>query len=202
MGSRPFSHQGEFYTFRDVSVEPKPLQEPHPPIRVATASADTFSIVGGMGYPIFVSTTTERPELLERLKLYRDARRDAGHQGPGDVLLRIPAYVSESAERARSEPEASTTYMIGYSAAQIGSAPNQETVERLERLSDISYEDVLRDKVMYGTPEEVVERIQGYREELGISGLVLEMNYGGQIPNELVLRSIRLLTEKVMPAFK
>ena len=201
-GHGPFSHQGEFYSFHDVSVEPKPRQEPHPPIRVATASADTFSMVGGMGYPIFVSTTTERPELLERLKLYRDTRRDAGHQGPGDVLLRIPAYVSESAERAHSEPEASTTHMISYSAAQIGSAPNQETVERLERLSDISYEDVLRDKVMYGTPEEVVERIQGYREELGISGLVLEMNYGGQIPNELVLRSIRLLTEKVMPAFK
>ena len=55
---------------------------------------------------------------------------------------------------------------------------------------------------MYGTPEEVVERIQGYKEKLGISGLVLEMNYGGQIPNELVLNSIRQLTEKVMPRFK
>jgi alkanesulfonate monooxygenase SsuD/methylene tetrahydromethanopterin reductase-like flavin-dependent oxidoreductase (luciferase family) len=55
---------------------------------------------------------------------------------------------------------------------------------------------------MHGTPEEVVERIQRYEEELGISGLVLEMNFGGQIPNELVLNSIRQLTEKVMPEFK
>ena len=93
-------------------------------------------------------------------------------------------------------------YMINYSAAQIGSAPDQKTAERLQRLANVSYDDVLRDKVMYATPEEVVERIQGYKEELGISGLVLEMNYGGQIPNELVLRSIHHLTEKVMPAFK
>ena len=92
--------------------------------------------------------------------------------------------------------------MVGYTAGQIGSAPNQETADRLRRLAGITYEEVLRHKVMYGTPEEVVERIQGYREELGISGLVLEMNYGGQIPNELVLRSIRQLTENVMPHFK
>ena len=201
-GDGPFSHQGEFYSFHDVNVEPKPYQGPHPPIRVAAASAETYAMVGRLGYPIFISTNSDEPELIERLELYRGALREAGHAGPGDVLLRIPAYVSESAEKARSEPKASTTYMIGYTAAQIGSAPNQETVDRLQRLANISYEEVLRDKVMYGTPEEVVERIQRYQEELGISGLVLEMNYGGQIPDELVLGSIRQLTEKVMPQFK
>ena len=159
-------------------------------------------MVGRLGYPIFVSTNSDEPELLERLKLYRNARQEAGHPGPGDVLLRIPAYVSESTKKARTDPEASPMYMIGYSAAQISSAPNQETAERLQRLDSTSYDDVLRHKVMYGTPEEVVERIQGYKEKLGISGLVLEMNYGGQIPNELVLNSIRQLTEKVMPRFK
>ena len=200
-GDRPFSHQGDFYSFQDVSVEPKPYQDPHPPIRVAAASSETFSMVGRMGYPIFVSSTTDMPDLVERLKLYRSARRDAGHEGPGDVLLRIPAYVSESAEKARSEPEASTMYMVGYSAAQIDSAPNEETAGKLRHLANISYDEVLRHKVMYGTPEEVAGRIHGYKETLGISGLVLEMNYGGQIPNELVLRSIRQLTEKVMPQF-
>ena len=201
-GDEPFSHEGEFYSFHDVSVQPKPYHGHHPPIRVAVASADTFSMVGGLGYPIFISTNTDPHELIERLKLYRDAWRDAGHPGSGDVMLRIPAYVSENAEKARSEPEASTMYMVGYSAAQIASAPNRETAERLQQLANISYEEVLRHKVMHGTPEEVVERIQRYKEELGISGLVLEMNYGGQIPNELVLRSIRQLTERVMPAFK
>ena len=198
----PFSHEGEFYSFHNVSSEPKPYKGVEPPIRVATASADTFSMVGKLGYPIFISTNSDEPELIERLKLYRDALRDAGHPGSGDVMLRIPAYVSENAEKARSEPEASTTYMVGYTAGQIAAAPNQETADRLKRLASITYEEVLRHKVMYGTAEEVVERIQRYQEELGISGLVLEMNYGGQIPNELVLRSIRQLTEKVMPHFK
>ena len=90
-GDDPFSHEGDFYSFHDVSVQPKPLQSPHPPIRVAAASADTFSMVGRMGYPIFVGTSTDEPELIERLELYpkctegsrtqRARRRTATHTG-------------------------------------------------------------------------------------------------------------------------
>ena len=40
------------------------------------------------------------------------------------------------------------------------------------------------------------------REELGLDGVVAEFNAGGMIPHDVVVRNIRLLTEKVMPAFK
>ena len=41
-----------------------------------------------------------------------------------------------------------------------------------------------------------------FQTELGLDGLSLDMNPGGQIPKELVINSMRLLTEKVMPNFK
>ncbi len=69
-------------------------------------------------------------------------------------------------------------------------------------MASIPYDDILKRRVMYGTPEAIVERLQEYQEELGISGVVLETNYGGQIPYERVINSIRLLTEKVVPKFK
>lgn len=199
---KPFSYEGTFYNFKDVSVQPKPYQYPHPPIRVATASEDTFSMVGKLGYPIFISTNSDIPELIDRLKLYREARKNAGHNSKEDILLRIPAYISDDPEEAKLEPKDSTMHMINYSAAQIASAPNDETIKRLQKLANISYDDILKNKVMYGTPSELIERIQEYKETLGITGLVLEMNYGGQIPSELVLKSIRKLTEKVIPHFK
>ena len=34
----PFDHRGEFWTFNDMTVLPKPVQEPHPPLWVAAAS--------------------------------------------------------------------------------------------------------------------------------------------------------------------
>jgi alkanesulfonate monooxygenase SsuD/methylene tetrahydromethanopterin reductase-like flavin-dependent oxidoreductase (luciferase family) len=202
-GQEQFSHEGQYFSFHDVNLVPKPYQQPYPPIRVALASPDTFSLIGSMGHPVFISANTPIPQLRERLDLYRQARQEAGHSGPSDIALRIPAYVAETAERARSDPEASTMHAIQYGAQELsGSAASQEIAERLQRMASVPYDDILKRRVMYGTPEAVVERLQEYQEELGISGVVLETNYGGQIPYDRVIDSIRLLTEKVVPKFK
>ncbi len=202
-GQDPFSHDGQYFSFHDVRLVPKPYQQPYPPIRVALASPDTFSLIGSMGHSVFVSANTPIPQLRERLDLYRKARQEAGHADPGDIALRIPAYVAETADRARSEPEASTRQAIQYGAQELsGSAASQEIAERLQRMVSVPYDDILKRRVMYGTPEAVVDRLQEYREELGISGVVLETNYGGQIPYDRVINSIRLLAEKVVPHFK
>jgi len=37
---------------------------------------------------------------------------------------------------------------------------------------------------------------------MGITGVVLDMNYGGQLPNDKAMNSLRLLAEKVVPRFK
>jgi alkanesulfonate monooxygenase SsuD/methylene tetrahydromethanopterin reductase-like flavin-dependent oxidoreductase (luciferase family) len=198
-----FSHEGAYFSFHDVTVVPKPFQQPYPPIRVALASPDTFTLVGGMGHSVFVSANTPMPQLRERLELYRKARQEAGHTGPADIALRIPAYVAETAERAHIEPGASTRHAIQYGAQELsGFAASQETAERLQRRASVPYDELLKQRVLYGTPEAVVDRLQEYQAELGISSVVLEMNYGGQIPYDRVINSIRLLTEKVVPKLK
>jgi alkanesulfonate monooxygenase SsuD/methylene tetrahydromethanopterin reductase-like flavin-dependent oxidoreductase (luciferase family) len=202
-GQEQFSHDGQYFSFHDVNLVPKPYQRPYPPIRVALASVDTFSLIGSMGHSVFISANTPIPQLRERLELYRKARQEAGHAGPSDIALRIPAYVAETAERARSEPEASTMHALQYGAQELsGSAASPEIAERLQRMASVPYDDILKRRVMYGTPEAVVDRLQEYQEELGISGVVLETNYGGQIPYDRVINSIRLLTERVVPKFK
>src|SRR5262245_1690900 len=107
-----FSHTGTYFSFQDVTVVPNPYQKPYPPIHVALASPDTFSLIGGMGHAVFISGNTSIPQLQERLALYQRARQEAGHTSPADIALRIPAYVAETAERAYSEPEASTMRAI------------------------------------------------------------------------------------------
>jgi alkanesulfonate monooxygenase SsuD/methylene tetrahydromethanopterin reductase-like flavin-dependent oxidoreductase (luciferase family) len=198
-----FSYTGDHFHFHNVTVVPKPYQRPHPPIRVALASPETFSLVGRMGHAVFVSANTSIPQLQERLALYRQARQEAGHTGPADIALRIPAYVAETAEQARSEPEASTMHAIRYAATElITTVANPEAAARMQRIANTPYDDILKQRVLYGTPEAVVDRLQEYQEALGITGVVLEMNYGGRLPYERVINSVRLLTEKVAPKFK
>ena len=197
------SHEGEFYSYHDVTVVPKPFQKPHPPIRVAVASPESFPQVGSLGYPIFISASAPIPETKERLAEYRRAWKDASHSGEGDVILRIPCYLAETAEQARSEPEASTMNGIKYIAQElISSAGRPEIVEKFQRILEMPYDEVLKGRVLYGTPDEVSERLHEYEETLGISGVVLEMNFGGNIPYERVLNSMRLLADRVMPHHK
>ena len=198
-----FSHEGEYYSYQNVTVVPKPYQKPYPPIRVAAASEETFSLIGGLGYPIFAATNTTLPQLQERLDLYRKAWEEAGHAGHADVILRVPTYLAETEEQARSVPEASTMHQIQYAARELAdSAATEEAAERARRAANASYEDILKQRAMYGTPAVVVERIHELKETLHISGLALEMNYGGQIPYDMVLNSMRLLADKVIPQFK
>jgi alkanesulfonate monooxygenase SsuD/methylene tetrahydromethanopterin reductase-like flavin-dependent oxidoreductase (luciferase family) len=200
-GEAPLSYEGAFYKFHEVDVVPKPYQRPHPPIRVAVESRDTFPMIGRLGFPIFIRHQMDVPELQALLQQYQEARHDAGFCGPNDVILQIAAYVAETAEQAYAEPEASTMRQRRLVRESLGRTADQEAFERLRRLSDVTYDEVLQ-RVAYGTPEAVVERLQEYQETFGITGVSLDMNPGGQIPYDRVVNSIRLLTEQVIPKFK
>ena len=202
-GQEQFSYKGDYYSFNEVTVVPKPFQQPHPPTRVAAASDDTFPVLGSMGYPLFISLRGPIEDLRARVEIYREARAEAGFPRAGDCVLRIPTYIAETSEKARSEPEASTRHFLEYSSQQLSrNAGSEEGAERLRQNANIPYEDVLKNRVMFGTPGEVTERLQLYQEVLGISGVVMEHNWGGQIPYDRVINSLRLLTEKVAPNFK
>jgi hypothetical protein len=69
-------------------------------------------------------------------------------------------------------------------------------------MANLSYEDILARKVAFGTAAGVIDRLKQLREQLGIDGIVTELNPGGLIPLELERRSLQLLTRDVIPAFK
>ena len=70
-----------------IKVVPRPIQRPFPPIRLAANSADTFTFAGANRYPIFAGGPVNPiPVLAERLKIYDDALKGAGHERPDDWL--------------------------------------------------------------------------------------------------------------------
>ncbi len=201
--SDSFSHEGEYHSFHDVTVVPRPYQSPYPPVRVAVAGEETFPLVGKMGHPIFISANTPAASLKERVAMYIEGLSKSGHAGPPDIAVRVPVYVAETTGKAHGEPEASAMAAIRYAATELSkSAASEEVAERLRQSASIPYEDVLRDRVVFGTPDEVAERFRYFQENFGATGVVMEVNYGGQVPYDRVKNSLRLLAEEVMPRFK
>ena len=66
----------------------------------------------------------------------------------------------------------------------------------------MTYDDWLRDKVVFGTPERVLDRLLELKEQLQLSHIVFEFNSGRRIPHELQLNSLRLLMDRVVPHLK
>jgi alkanesulfonate monooxygenase SsuD/methylene tetrahydromethanopterin reductase-like flavin-dependent oxidoreductase (luciferase family) len=206
----PFSYEGKFYRVRDAIVTPRPFQVPHPPIRMATTSDETFPAAGALGLPIFVGLrTTEIPDLQAQLGPYRDAWREAGHRGAPSVYLRIPVYVSTTESGSAEEPRASVgaffarqTELARAAVGRAGAGPADRRRLQAERMASLTYDDILQRKVAFGTPAGVIKRLQRLREELGVDGIIAELNPGGLIPPELETRSLELLAREVAPALR
>src|SRR5882672_5822235 len=205
-----FSHSGKYFSCDNLTVVPRPYQKPHPPIWVAATTQDTFPMVGRMGFSLVTGLRGfDVPEAVRHLNAYRSALREAGHQGDGNVYLRIPVYVAATAARAQSEPEESTMRAyrrlaenMASSVGASGTTVSEERAQRADRLSQVTYDELLRDRVAYGTPDMVVDRLRALRNELGVSGFIMESNVGGRIPIERVLNSIRLYATEVAPRLR
>src|SRR5499427_659530 len=90
-----FSYSGRFHEVDNLSVVPKPVQRPHPPIRVAVHTAESFAHLGDLGLPIYSgTTTTPLPELRECMAIYRAHMAAAGHSWQDDQMaLMLPVHV-------------------------------------------------------------------------------------------------------------
>jgi alkanesulfonate monooxygenase SsuD/methylene tetrahydromethanopterin reductase-like flavin-dependent oxidoreductase (luciferase family) len=206
----PFSHAGRFYRFTEATVAPRPYRRPHPPVRMAATTPETFPRVGRMGLPIFVGLRgMDIPELTGHLRSYRDAWREAGHAGDGDVCLRIPVYAGLTERSATEEPHDTITHYFRRQAdltrapiGRAGTGPVERRTTQAQRLSSLSYEQILSTKVAFGTAEGLVDRLTRLREELGLTGIAAELNPGGLLSMDQEMRSLEILTHQVMPAFK
>ena len=204
-----FSYEGKYHRFKDVAVVPKPYQKPTPPIRIAASTPDTFPAIGRRGAAIFASVRhTTWPDLARQVESYHEAWRAAGHPGQGQVFVSAPTYIAETEDRARSEPKESIMHFYHEQANLLEGAArlvDPETaarrMRRVDQLRGLRYEDGLQNHALAGTPAQVAERLERLQQEIGLSGILAELNCGGLIPHRQVLTALQLLCAKVKPCF-
>ena len=189
---------------------PKPYQKPFPELRIAVNSPDNFAAVGDARLSdLRGGADRHAVGAGAEIEAYRAAYRQAGHPGRGKVYLRLPVYIADTYQRARDEAEESIMHFYRWlgdqleaSASQAGTRAIEQRAERGQRLQQMTYEEALRDKVVVGSPAEVTGRLLGLRDELGLDGILAEINCGSLIPHSRVMRALKLLCAEVMPAFK
>jgi alkanesulfonate monooxygenase SsuD/methylene tetrahydromethanopterin reductase-like flavin-dependent oxidoreductase (luciferase family) len=173
----------------------------------AAATPDTFTAIGSAGLALLVARNgTPMCDHAPQIAANQNARQAAGHPRQGVVRGRLPHDVAETLSRAQAEPYASV--MPYYERLRQGYLQNAQQYEGTERtaravqLATLTYEEVLKERVVFGTPQQVVERLRHLQQALGLSGFIIEPNVGGLIPAELIDHSIQLFTQDVAPELR
>jgi alkanesulfonate monooxygenase SsuD/methylene tetrahydromethanopterin reductase-like flavin-dependent oxidoreductase (luciferase family) len=204
-----FSYDGTYHRFKDVAVVPKPHQKPTPPIRIAASTPDTFPAIGRRGAPIFASVRhTSWSALAEQIRTYHDAWEVAGHPGKGQVFVSAPTYLAATDAAALAEPRDSIMHFYHEQANLLEGAArlvDPETaarrMRRVEQLRRVDYDEAVRTNALVGSPDTIAEKLRALQAEIGLSGILAELNCGGLIPHHQVLEAMRLLCTAVKPRF-
>jgi alkanesulfonate monooxygenase SsuD/methylene tetrahydromethanopterin reductase-like flavin-dependent oxidoreductase (luciferase family) len=201
------THRGRFHSFEDVTSLPRPTQKPRPKFYLAaTQTPESFEFAGTKGYALMAIPIGP---LAPMLKAYREAWRNAGHPGEGEVMIAFHMFCHEDARLAR----------------EIARRPFEEYFRALnEGVSDWiqgttskdyqGYEKSMRKLAAFtldgqieaggawvGTPTEIGAIIQRVIKNFGeFEHASLQINFGTlNIPD--AQRSMRLFAAQVMPHF-
>ena len=199
-----YQHQGEFFAFPRSTSVPKPVQKPHPPLWVPCRDPGTFDWALKSGANI-MATPLSRPAGEVRSLGQKFAKMLADNPGvprPRFMMLRR-AHVYEDPADWRTPVHASIAYARYFANLfqNVGGVNNGfaelADADKLANPEDYR-EDNVRENMLYGTPDEVIEKLRLYQD----SGVDL-FCYGASfdLGRKATVRSLELFIERVMPAF-
>ena len=190
------SHTGQFWSFDQLTLYPRPIQQPHPPIWVAGTSAEGLGWAGRQGYNIM---TVGHPHPPEKVRIGVEAWKYGLSESGYDLTTRhcqfhVRTHVNEDSARARS---------IAMPAIK-----RYDEISRIGRRSFASAPENYDWDMMlatgrnnYGNPDECIKNIANARKNYYFDTLTTTFNFGG-IPHVEILKSMRLFANEVMPAFR
>jgi alkanesulfonate monooxygenase SsuD/methylene tetrahydromethanopterin reductase-like flavin-dependent oxidoreductase (luciferase family) len=189
----PVTYAGKHFTLHDVRISMAPVQRPRPRIWLAAnvdAGVRRAARIADAG---LMNPHTTLPTIERQLTLFRETRAGLGRPPARDVPLIRECYVAPEGAAAAAEAAAflAPKYRAYMSWEQDKALPAGESF-------DLGFAALARDRFLIGDPAQVREEIARYRERLGITSLIVRVQWPG-MDQARVLRTIRLLGEQVLP---
>lgn len=188
-----------------ISVYPRPLQQPYPPLWQVVDSPGSVEFAGRNGMGVIMW----RPP-LETLKERFDLHRYAWDEGNGKANGEHPrtavlrdTFVAESMDEARELAggyvmQALNWYNWRGPAIYLRPGEKLDGDREAALRKELSFEFIAERSLLFGTPEYVAGKIIELRDELGVEQVLINSHWG-DMPHELTMKSMRLFAEEVMP---
>jgi len=193
---KPFDFEGRFYRGKAITVFPRPVQKPGPPISVATGNPTLLRMAAERGFNVLTSQFATPGEVDRIGRAYADAGAPGGRRGLTAVR---GVYVSDSDERAVADVEGDWARHIAFNQQHFPmnfknwTAPGQAP-------TDVTFRELLDRGLMFiGSPSTVAGRIRAFFEESGGFGTFLLVTGRDWGRFDQRARSLELFAEAVAP---
>lgn len=190
-----------------ISLVPKPLQKPHPPLWQVVDGPGSIKWAGQNGLNTIMWIPTVKA-LKQRFEWYQEARSEAEGRdvplGEGVALVR-DMFCAETMEDAKRDGGEGLLSYLRWICHWRGLGnhmdPGEELPETPGKLDLLSYDWLHPRNMLFGTPDYITEKIEELQSELGLEHLLLWSSFPNT-PHEAAMRSIKLFNEEVLPRFK
>ncbi|MEE2932570.1 MAG: LLM class flavin-dependent oxidoreductase [Pseudomonadota bacterium] len=186
--------KGSHFELSDTTLSLKPMQKPHPPLWMG-ANADAAVRRAAEIVDTWFINPHQRMDTIERqLEIYKRALDEFGKPFPDELPMMREIFVAETRDKAKeiARPYLEEKYKVYHQWGQDKAMPKGD-----DNL-DLDFDELTKDRFLFGSPDEVAEQIISYEKRLGVTHMVLGMQ-GVGMPQSQMLDSMHLFAEQVMP---
>ena len=172
--AEPFDHDGEFWQFNDMTVHPRPVQLPHPPIFVAASSEASVNRVAINNWNLMIGQAEPFKQVIQQIENYKAALAKTGNTyGDERVVVARAMYTAPNVAKSREDTE--VPFMWFKETGQEVGAPRDNDVRllpeeyqayrgRFTRDVKFDYNSMYETVALFGTPDVITERIKNLQK--------------------------------------
>jgi alkanesulfonate monooxygenase SsuD/methylene tetrahydromethanopterin reductase-like flavin-dependent oxidoreductase (luciferase family) len=206
-----FAHEGPFYTIPETTIRPRPRNPEQllAKMRVAWTSPQTLPIAAEAGLGMLMTNQKSWDEYREDVQGFNAVRAEKGWAPiQPTVVVNVACFDTEDEAwdviRTHSvQAQDSVQRHYGWKDAErFRNTKGYEQYAKFSELSNRKTNEELGEHAArpqaWGTPDQVVEKLQHVQRMTSAEELVINLRYGG-MPADTAERSMRLFAAEVLP---
>lgn len=183
-----FSHRGRFWNFTDAIIDPKSVQQPHPPVWIAVGSDASARRTAEQGYNLLLDQFSDSGQLGQRIAVFREAVEAQGRRFDPRSIGVTRAFHVTSSEAETREAIAHHHHVLANNR-KLSSDPNASGGVHTPPMATGDADDIW----LIGTPDQLIRRIKRLKAQ-DVEYVLLLDTAGDQ-------KSLERFASDIMPVF-
>jgi len=191
------SFKGQEFKLSDVTVDPKPIQRPRPPIWIAANSDNAIRRAATLGDGWLIGPHSAIEELEGQVSTFQEAWEKTAKPGVPQIPIIRETFVARTKKEAveKAKPCLEQLYQNIYIKWKQNEAMSNPNELRWE------FERLAKNRFVLGSPDECIDQIREYESRIGTDYMLVRFDWTPGLPQEEILTSMRLFGEKVIQRY-